>query len=720
MTAARRSGQIVLGGDGRRLTLGKHLKSGGAGSIYLLPAAPTEVAKLYHPGFERASSERKIAALIGTRPNLPDIVEGGQRYVQMAWPGTTLHERDGQFCGFLMPAIDIAATSELELVLQDKQARAHGLPTGLGAKMTLAANLAAVIAELHAQHHYVVDLKPVNLRFYRETLYMALLDCDGLSVHTPAERFHATQFTPEYLAPEFQSGHVSSDGEERQDRFALAVVIFQLLNFGLHPFAGRPQGDRVPTDLPGRIAGRFYAYGLAAHKRIAPVPSSTHTLLPVELRQMFDLALGSRDGRVRPSAAQWASVLKEFARRSSGKLVVCERNAEHQHFVGLACAACVRQGYIEKATKRPSQATSNPPQQAAASARTPPPLRQGIARAFATTPGLGMYMFKMFSGVVLLTALVIGIVVSIPTPSPSSNSYSTPSSSAPEVAAPTQDETAIHTDSVRAGAGEPGVDDEWERELRRAGELALKGEGLPFSEQMRKLNAMAPFGRSLTTYAERKRLLELENTYYELSMKRGKDATMQREQVRQQIYELKPDVQNVASDQAFFSAMKLAPLRAQARGQSAQAPEARAHQEALAKVERAFAHSLRGEMQAIARKDVLDSPQRGHWFGLAMLYFEREQYEAVTGALAIHHVLPEISNSFDHARLDRMRKTWLQRDDYKQARWDILDARAKIASARLNGSEVAPDVSELAARPWPAEPAAKKAKKSAAAGRSQR
>lgn len=51
------------------------------------------------------------------------------------------------------------------------------------------------------------------------------------------ERFPAGQFTAEYLAPEFQkTGKVPEKQEEWQDRFALAVILFQLLNFGLHPY----------------------------------------------------------------------------------------------------------------------------------------------------------------------------------------------------------------------------------------------------------------------------------------------------------------------------------------------------------------------------------------------------------------------------------------------------------------------------------------------------
>ncbi|MDP0907687.1 DNA-binding protein, partial [Klebsiella pneumoniae] len=124
-------------------------------------------------------------------------------------------------------------------------------------------------------------MKPVNLRFYRDSLYIALLDCDGFSIQGEGERFPAGQFTPDYLAPEFQRiGQVPGEQEEAQDRFSLAVIIFQLLNHGIHPFSGRSISAKVPDDLPGRIAAGCYAYGINAAKSSVPVPGSTHHLLP--------------------------------------------------------------------------------------------------------------------------------------------------------------------------------------------------------------------------------------------------------------------------------------------------------------------------------------------------------------------------------------------------------------------------------------------------------
>ncbi|PIF08083.1 hypothetical protein [Janthinobacterium sp. 13] len=360
----------------RSLILGKLVKSGGAGSVYLLPGAPAQVAKLYHPHLDRAANRRKLEAMLELSPELPDQVENGKRYVQIAWPQAAVFDGQGGFAGFVMPLLDMAQTAELEQIMQERQARAAGLPTGLGPKLTLAANLAAVIDALHQQQHYVVDLKPVNLRFYRDSLYIAMLDCDGFSIQGHAERFPAEQFTADYLAPEFQRKGMPAGTEMAQDRFALAVIIFQLLNFGIHPYSGRPGNAQVATDIPGRIRDGCYAYGVKRHKQLAPNATSGHALMPPELRAMFDRAFSQSPTPQRPAAADWAQLLRGYAQRSGGKLVVCAAHPEHQHFAGLGCAACARDKVIGAAAQASVQAQQMQLQQ-------PPPQRS----ARRTAPG---------------------------------------------------------------------------------------------------------------------------------------------------------------------------------------------------------------------------------------------------------------------------------------------------------------------------------------------
>ena len=338
-------GDTIVLEDGQALVLGKLIKSGGAGSVYLLPGSPAQVAKLYHPHLDREANRKKLAAMLNLSPELPDQLENGKRYVQIAWPQAAVRDRQGNFLGFVMPLLDMAHTAELEQLLQERQARAAGLPTGLGAKMTLAANLAGVLAALHQQHHYVVDLKPVNLRFYRDSLYIAMLDCDGFSIQGRDERYRAEQFTTDYLAPECQGKGMPAGAEAAQDRFALAVVIFQLLNFGIHPYGGRAASTLAPTEIAARIRDGYYPHGIKPHRDIVPNVTSGHALMPPELRTLFDRAFAG-PAHERPSAPEWMRLLRRYALRnadpSSNALVVCRAYPEHQHFAGLGCAACAR------------------------------------------------------------------------------------------------------------------------------------------------------------------------------------------------------------------------------------------------------------------------------------------------------------------------------------------------------------------------------------------
>lgn len=341
--------------EGRRLRLGRRLNSGGAGSIHLVSGAPGQVAKIYHSGSDHASYHSKIEAMLHLRPNLPDRQEKGRRYVQIAWPQAIAHDSNGNFVGFLMPMLDIDATRDLEHILNERQARAAGLPTSLGAKATLAANLASVLSALHRKGHRVVDLKPVNLRFYIHSLYIAMLDCDGFSIQGRDTRFRAPQVTADYLAPEYQQRGIGSGDEEPQDRFALAVIVFQLLNSGIHPYSGQPLRPTVATDLPGRIRTGHYPYGVRPHPHVRPVPASAHAAMPPQLRALFDRAFTGPPAE-RPSAAEWAQLLAGYARRNSGLLATCARDRSHQHFQGMPCAACQRSDILSRARTSSNQA----------------------------------------------------------------------------------------------------------------------------------------------------------------------------------------------------------------------------------------------------------------------------------------------------------------------------------------------------------------------------
>ncbi|WP_430397731.1 protein kinase domain-containing protein [Ferrovibrio sp.] len=319
-----------------KLTLGKELGQGANGTVFLDAHDPTRAIKIYQDSKLRGDYSPKVQAMLEIRPNLDPITLGGRQYVQLAWPTAMVELRNGRFAGFTMPVVDFRQSRSLEDMLQAKVRQKLKLPGHLRHRVALAANLASVMAALHAVGHYMIDMKPTNIRIYPETMYLAVLDCDGFNIRLGnGHRMPAAQFSQDYIAPEVGNSGPEKLGEA-QDLFALAVIIFRLLNNGLHPFQGRmPKGSPDPGTLQERINAKLYAYGIQPYSVQTPAPQSIHTYLDDDTRQLFDRAFSSTS---RPSADEWGKHLNSL--RSPSRLRKCTSQPnEHDHF-SKGCPFC--------------------------------------------------------------------------------------------------------------------------------------------------------------------------------------------------------------------------------------------------------------------------------------------------------------------------------------------------------------------------------------------
>lgn len=374
-TTALKEVYIAVPGRQRELSkLGPPLKGGAAGIVYAIHGDTSRVIKIYHPATlekEGADYAARLEVMIAHPPGLPVISKPkgspvAGPIIQIAWPEAIARDKKGKFVGFAMPAIEVIQTIDLEAVISNKTARALGLRHDLGSKLLLAHNLAAVVESIHAQGHAIVDLKPPNLRFYKHDLFMAVLDCDGFAVNVPGRKLAAPQFTLEYLAPEYQVTKEVTNPQQ-QDRFALAVIIFKLLNFGIHPYQGVATQSGIPESSEDKIANGLYAYGFRPHPDLRPVPASAHETLPKDIRELFDRAFGKIES-LRPTATEWVAILARYAKSAPDK---CANG--HQHFVNMPCGKCLRDGVIQGASTKPY---STP---AAARAPVPPHVPKAAA-----------------------------------------------------------------------------------------------------------------------------------------------------------------------------------------------------------------------------------------------------------------------------------------------------------------------------------------------------
>lgn len=381
--------------------LGERIAGGGAGDIHRLPDRTGEVLKLYKTDKDQDLYAPKVEAML-VQP--PTLTQDNPKFQQLAWPTAIAENRSGRFLGFSMPEIDFDGSVSLERMLQKRMRQVTGLPEFYGYRLSAAYNLTVCVAALHKRGHHIIDLKPVNCRLHAEEMLVSILDCDGFSVDSGGSgRFPAHQFTPEYIAPEAFGKDPDTLGEA-QDLFALAVIIFKLLNNGIHPFQARLAPGIDGGTIQDMINADYYAYGVRASSKYTPAGQSVHAYFPDSLRKLFDGAFKSSS---RPSAANWRDALKVYADPSSGKLLRCDKNpSEHAHF-DKGCGWCELDEINQKPIKR-----APPPKRRTRSAKraSSPAPSPASATSSGLTPAITLSsLSKMRSRTVLIFTVLAAV-----------------------------------------------------------------------------------------------------------------------------------------------------------------------------------------------------------------------------------------------------------------------------------------------------------------------
>jgi DNA-binding helix-hairpin-helix protein with protein kinase domain len=384
----------------------KPLGRGGAGLIYPHPSRPDTVLKVYHADFLARHGHRlrnKLDAMLVHAPREQWTEAEGKRYVQIAWPEACLETENGTLAGYSMPLVDLAGSVMLEQVLQHAERQREHIREDYLFRVYIAYNLAGVVRSLHEKGHGVIDLKPVNLHVYRDNGLVCLLDCDGFAIRGSSGVIYPSElFTPEYLYPDGHGRQPDQVESLAQDHFALAVILFQLLNNGLHPYQGIPLDPGVPSGLGERIVADLYSYGQHGHPRQSPAPQTMHTFLERGTRTLFDRAF-TRD-RKTPDAGEWERHLEQLI---DHRLRPCKRNPEHWQF-SRGCGWCALEA-------RRTAAHPTPPTPSK-TVSTPDPatrVRQRVAPAITALPSGNPWLWRIGHRLLHMSAILAGLGVAV-------------------------------------------------------------------------------------------------------------------------------------------------------------------------------------------------------------------------------------------------------------------------------------------------------------------
>ncbi len=334
--------------NGQLLNLNRELGGGGEGKIYTVVEDAALAAKIYHhPTPELAAKLRVMVA------HPPEDPMSGEGHVSIAWP-VELLERGGQVVGFLMPkASEVLPVHEF----YNPKTRRDRCPffNYLYLHRT-ARNLAAAVSSLHAFGYVVGDVNESNI-LVSKTALVTLVDTDSFQVK---DRRSSTLYPcpvgkPEFTPPELQGKPFRDlQRQPEHDRFGLAVLIFQLLMEGTHPFAGVYTGAGDPPPIEARIAAGHFPYG---RRRVPyqPTPiAPAWDILPPNLRSLFIRCFedGHRYPRVRPDAQTWVKAIDA----AEHALVLCKANPQHRYGDHLSrCPWCDRARILQGRDPFPSQ-----------------------------------------------------------------------------------------------------------------------------------------------------------------------------------------------------------------------------------------------------------------------------------------------------------------------------------------------------------------------------
>lgn len=322
---------------GAPVVLGDAVGRGGEATIHAVPDRPSLLAKRY-----LRRPDRSIAAKLRWMVTHPlPVAVAARGHVAVAWPTDLLLDGSGEVVGILMPRVR-GAVALIEVF--NPRRRATVAP-GWDARYLhrAARNLASAVAAVHAAGHVVGDLNESNVLVAPNAL-VSLIDADSFQI-AGEDRGRPVVWPcpvgkPEYAAPELQGRSLAGVlRNPSQDAFALAVLIFQLLLEGSHPFRHRWLGSGEPPALEVSISRGWFPH--AARPATSAPPPIAPPLLPVPfaalnpgLQTLFDrcFVAGHDDPSRRPSAEEWMAALVA----AETDLRPCGRG----HYVDAQAAGC--------------------------------------------------------------------------------------------------------------------------------------------------------------------------------------------------------------------------------------------------------------------------------------------------------------------------------------------------------------------------------------------
>ena len=283
----------------------------------------------------------------------------GQDISYLAWPKEKLYDENDRFVGFTMPHIngDMLGRISIDPNLSWRK------------KIFLAKKLSQAVCEFHEMGHIIGS----GLNFY-DVMYddnnghLTLIDCDSFQIAIDDKTAYPSgvRGDDEYVAPEQQKHHKDKFCvyTKESDDFTLAIIIYQLLSSGFHPFMAhytRDDGGETkynrknninngicpicPETCKDPVTGKDLPVGIIKHFSVYP-----NEIFPPNICELFrktfveSYIVSDKGIRIAPknraTAKEWFNALSDVI----NNLKKCDKNQMHYYHNDFEkCPLCLNE-----------------------------------------------------------------------------------------------------------------------------------------------------------------------------------------------------------------------------------------------------------------------------------------------------------------------------------------------------------------------------------------
>ena len=301
---------------------------------YIIPDGNGMCLKIFFEEFRNQAKRNKILSQVG--------IKVGQAEPHIIWPVDIVEGPNGQFLGYQMPYVQdgepLAALFQKDMLGFDQSSM-----------IRIAINIARLFKRLHSFHIAVGDCNPMNF-LIKKDCQVFMIDTDSMQFSSKGEQYPTQVAMGRYIDPDLL-GRLSKDYNNDvsklpfgsfniyTDRFALAILIFQLLMLGFHPFMGakKCESSSSTSVMPIEMAiHRKRCLYFSDDTDLLPKDAPGVEMLGDELSNLFRRAFFGRMMN-RPSEDEFINALESYEK----SLVSCTLDRRHRYRAGLTeCPFC--------------------------------------------------------------------------------------------------------------------------------------------------------------------------------------------------------------------------------------------------------------------------------------------------------------------------------------------------------------------------------------------